>query len=422
MKITTKKIINYCITGILIASLFSELLYSYNNLFSFLFFIPDVLLVIAILASIRLESRGKEIKFRINKKDYSQIILVFYVLYTAISAIWGYGNLYNIATRFRYIVGGIAFFLIVKRYLTNENFKTITIVMVIAQIINLFFSGYQNLRMHLNPDFCNGIFGFTGYANAATGYFCLGISLIAIAYYIDKTWPKIFSFFLIIISCIICAFSEVKAFYVIFVITSVLMILFGKKTRKEKVRSISLVVGIVAALYIAWQILLIVFPYNLRAFNISGYISYDSRTNYAGRLNTISYVYKHLFKNKFIFSIFGAGLGSENFLYIYEQGKTFSECGFIGLILLYSGLIANFLLYVKSNHKGHASPELLISSVMSVGAIIAIVIWNCTFTRFTYLYFYFLAISFVRLNPPKMVNKEQAKNYGSKNISNYSSI
>lgn len=386
MKIKNSTILNSFIYVVIVISMFEELIYSYQKKASFLFYIPEVILILTLFLVI---SYGFYWKYKYN--FISSILALFYIGYAVISCLWSDASVYDEFTRFRYVFFSILFYYIVKFFLDDYTYSKIVKFMAICNFINLFLAAYQNLVLKLNPDFCNGIFGTVGYANAATGYFCLGLSVVSVAYFIDNIWNKFFCVLEIMASCLVCAFAEVKAYYILFVICVVLMILIRKNTLKEKLMVLRILLIICAILYIAWIVLSIIFPYNLRAFqSLAAYKQYDGRNDYAGRLNTLQYIYSHLFNNNFWDAFWGNGLGSECNNYIYELGKTFSDLGVIGVSLLGLFLGSIFTIYITQKEK---TSEALICSIMAIGAIVSIVIWNCTFTRFSYIFFFFLAIS-----------------------------
>ena len=143
-------------------------------------------------------------------------------------------------------------------------------------------------------------------------------------------------------------------------------------------------------------------PQNVYAlFSLAGYLRYDGRSDYAGRTNTIPYVYEHLFRKNFFKSLFGMGLGSSASDYIYELGKSFAEFGFIGLLLILFFLFSIFWFYFAPKRKTLRTQEQLFAAAYAGVALVAIVVWNCTFTRFAYLNFFFLAISSVVWNRPR---------------------
>ncbi|WP_273414700.1 hypothetical protein [Streptococcus orisratti] len=252
--------------------------------------------------------------------------------------------------------------------------------------------------MGLHPDFSNGIFG-TGYANGIQGTFCLALSLLSIIYYLSNTWSLIKSVYLFGISAIICAIAEIKIYFVIFVVCAVFIFLFQKRNLKEQIRMLVISVGIALLLYLSYKVIEAILPNNLDTFfSLSRSLSYEQRTTYAGRTNTIPFVYNNVYNGHLIPSIFGMGLGTYNKSFIYELGKTFSELGFVGLTLLYTFLILKIFTVFK---RSKLSNEKLFVATFSIVVGLSIVVWNALFVPPTYIVFFFLAISSMNINVSK---------------------
>ena len=223
------------------------------------------------------------------------------------------------------------------------------------------------------------------------------ISILAFLYYIDSTWKPIKSFSLIAMSCIICAVAEIKVYFVLFVFSVILIIVLRKNTVREKIKIIVVALMIIILLFLAYKILLMILPQNVYSLlSISGYLSYDSRTTYAGRTNTIPFIYHYLFNDDFFTSLFGTGLGSNATNFIYELGKSFSELGFIGLGLLLLFLFSVFWQYFNPKMKESRTQERLMSGIYSVVFILGMIAWNCAFTRYVYFNFFFLSLGNVK--------------------------
>ncbi|EGL86587.1 hypothetical protein HMPREF9968_0013 [Streptococcus oralis SK255] len=129
-------------------------------------------------------------------------------------------------------------------YLDDRTFSSLIDTAYVAQIFNLLLVLYQHLVLHLHPDFTNGIFGFTNYANGIQGFYCLALSILSIVYYLYGKWKAMKSLILIAISCIICALAEIKYFFVIFIFSIFLIFIFQKSKAVRKARIISTSVGI----------------------------------------------------------------------------------------------------------------------------------------------------------------------------------
>ena len=327
---------------------------------------------------------------------YYGLIAILFIIYSILSFSWSSYNYYDAFLRLRYILGGFLTFFICEKYLSDWFYVQIINLMSTVQIINLFLVSYQLIILKLHPDFCNGIFGFTQYNNAMQGIFCLAISLLAVIYFVDGRWKWKRSVLQIALSCIICALAEIKIFFVMFVIGVFLIFLLRKKNRRQKIRVTIIILGIVGLLIVAYQVLKIVMPENLRVFqSLEGALFYEDRTTYAGRTNTIPFVYHNVFENDWMFALFGTGIGTNAGQYIYELGKSFADLGFIGLGLLMAFLGCVFLsgIYQK---KEYIETEQFSTAIFSIMIVIGVIVWNCLFTRCTYLVFFFLSIRNVK--------------------------
>lgn len=384
MQIDKTKIINWLICIMIFINLCQELLYSLNTKFNFLFYTTDVFLIISIVIGFSVSGAHK-----IDKPQITWWIL--FLIYSIFTIIWSSRNSYYILFRARYFIQGIVVLYIVQKFLSENNYKRIIKLMCFVQLVNLLFSIYQNRVLGLFPDFCNGLFGYIGYGSGTVGLYSLALSILATVYYLDGKWKLYQSLFVIGTSAAFCAFAEVKVYYVLFVLSVLLILLLRLVSKEKQTRSVFIIATIVGIFYIAYLILEIVLPNNLAAlFNVNDYIKYDSRANYAGRLNTIPFILSNQFYNNKLLSIFGSGLGSSSFIYIYELGKSFSETGFLGLALLITAILVPFFQYITDKNK---TSEKLFIAVFSVDLLISIVVWNIPFVRVAVIFaFFFIGI------------------------------
>ena len=213
---------------------------------------------------------------------------------------------------------------------------------------------------------------------------------MAIVYYIDGNNNKYINLAMLGISFIVCAFAEIKIYFVVILICSLVIFIARCEDHKKRKKIIFMIFIGLLLLFIAYKILQKYMPKNLYAFfSMANYIKYDQRTDYAGRLNTLSFIYDNLFKHDFFKTLLGVGIGSSNGEYIYELGKSFSEFGMIGFILLVAFFISVFL----SGFLNNRTSGNMISSAFAIAGLISIVVWNCTFTRITYFVFFTLGLS-----------------------------
>ena len=218
------------------------------------------------------------------------------------------------------------------------------------------------------------------------------------------------SLFLISISCIICALAEIKIFFVILIFSIFLIFIFQKSKKVKKLRIISATAGISLLFLVAYKIIEMVLPDNLYTFfNVTKALSYENRTEFAGRTNTISFLWDNLFYHDYVSAIFGKGLGSYSVNYIYELGKMLADGGFISVVLLYLFLLSLFIRGTFTRDK-EMQCERLIVSIIAFVVMVSIVVWNSTFTRSTYIVFFFLGLGNVAYKSTKLIRGDLDEN------------
>ncbi|MBE6760335.1 MAG: hypothetical protein E7554_09680 [Ruminococcaceae bacterium] len=379
----------------MICCMLEEITVSFVPSLRVIYFLPELIGALYILLMAHgFFRRGARLTLRGGSEG---VLPALYAAWAVAAVAWGSFAPAEIVSRLRYIIFGAAAFYAARSYLTDRGGIRIINLMTAAQGVNLVLTVYQNFIMKLHPDFCNGIFGFVEYNNAAQGCFCVALSVLGLCCFISGTWGPARSFALIGMSCVICAVAEIKIYFVVFAVCAVAAVLLKRHSPAEK-RRIALGAAVLAVLFvIAYNIIAVVLPNNLYTFfSLEGYLRYEGRTDYAGRLNTIPFVFENLFGSDPVRALFGVGTGSAADGYIYELGKTFSELGFVGVALLLAVPVGVLVSYLRSRAGGR-TPEKLFTAVYAIAFIIAIVAWNCTFTRFAYLNFFFLGLCNVRL-------------------------
>lgn len=384
-----RKLLVIQMTGVLI----SGLLCSYNSVFSALYFITDIICLFNII----IELHMKKMKVVLCKNNVGIICSILFLLYVTLSFFWSNYDWYNAIARYRYILVAVISLHMTLKYLDDLTFSKMIDIMTGLMYVNLALCAYQKIVMGLHPDFCNGIFGFISYANAIEGMYCLVMAIFSIIYYIDGVWNAIRSGFMLLTTCVVCALAEIKLFYVMLVIAVFLILLIKAikdNSYKKAKKILGIVIAIIAVLFIAYRILAIIMPQNLRVFqSLSNALFYEERTTYAGRTNTISFISEHQFNYDSFRCLFGDGLGYSAYDYIYELGKVFSEQGYLGVFLITLMLIGTGI--QKLFRKKITSIELFIF-IYGIMMLISVVVWNVTFTRATG--FVFLVLGFQNVN------------------------
>ena len=207
-------------------------------------------------------------------------------------------------------------------------------------------------------DFLGGTFGLERGCNAIVNIFLCVVVSITIVSWLNKKSKTLNMLFYMFVSLYWGVLSELKMFFIEFIIIIILALFLVRKneTRKLHIIFVSIIGIFVAINALAW-----VFPYYSNFFNIASIISYAKNVNlgYAGfgRISAIPQITSLFFKENFDYILFGLGVGSAEFSgisflnsQIYETFKQYQyfsyfhafmyvERGIIGLIwyLLFFG-------------------------------------------------------------------------------------
>lgn len=381
MKINVRNLVNRIMLVQIGCILFLGLLNSYFPRFEILSYIPDALNILLLLL---IANRLK------HNLTIEHIWILLFAIYAIFSALWGDGNWYYVISSERRYLSAFIIYYAASEYISSEYWENGLNLCLVGQGLNVVFTAYQNLSMKLHPDFCNGIFGFTTYNNALQGIFCLIISVIAIVYFLDRKWSKIKTIYAIGTSCLICAFSEIKAYYVLLIMVFFIAILFRTNNTKTIKKVFNLIFIGIVLLLVAYKVLEMVFPENLQTFfSLSQYILYEQygARGSAGRLTTIPYIYNTVFKRNIWKTLIGSGLGGVATEYAYTIGKLFVSFGVIGLILLSIWLIYICLKYWRSLKYNSQN---LILIIMATMIVVTSFVWNALFTQVVFLIFWIM--------------------------------
>lgn len=392
MKIGIKDLANRIILLQILWILFFGLVYSYYPQIGMWAYVPDVLNLILIIFVFRKIKYGLKIEY---------MLFLFFILYALISSLWGDMDWYYIFSNARRYISAFIIYYVSSEYMTIKYWNKGINILLLVQGINVLITMYQNLVMKLHPDFCNGIFGFRNYDNAIQGIFCILISIVAMVYFLDKKWTMLKMIYAIGSSCLVCAFAEIKAYYVLLLFAFFVAFFFRCDDPKLRKKIISFVFVAVLLLFAAYKVLEVIFPANLSTFfNLSQYIMYEQYGAHggAGRLTSISYIYNNVFDGDIIKTLFGCGLGRIANDYVYTIGKLFVAFGTVGLLLFLIWLMYVCVKYCK-NIKMNS--ENLISVILALMILATLFVWNALFTQVVFLIFWFLGCHSVNQNELK---------------------
>ena len=376
-----KDIVNRTILLQILCVLFGGIAASYYPVAAGLLFLPDLLNVV-LLCCITIKI-GQCLKVE-------HFVYLLFLVIVGLSVVWGDQSWKDVFSAGRRYASAFLVYYLASEYLDRKYWEKGIWILLIAQGINVFLTAYQNLVMKLHPDFCNGIFGFTGYDNAIQGIFCLILSIIAMVYFIDAKWSAGKMLYTIGSSCVVCALAEIKAYYVMLAMTFVVAFLFRWKDQALRKRIFRFILIAVAMFAVAYKILELIFPYNLATFfDLSHYILYEQygARGGAGRLSTVSYVYNNVFRDDVLKILLGCGLGSASNEFAYTIGKMLVSFGTIGMGLF---LLWLFLLGIKHIKRINCGSEDIICLIMVIMIFVAMFVWNGVFTQMHFLIFWML--------------------------------
>ena len=386
----TTKIVNDILLIDVMICLYIELLKCYFEWTQYLNFIPDVLNIYLIVVMLKNISRNG---LRI-RKAFSTFFAISFICLITIYLIVAVSEFVNGYWRYRYILFGFIAFYMTRRYMTAYYWDRMLKVLYRSLIINTVLVVYQSFVMKTLPDFTNGIFGFIEYSNHSHGVYCLTMSIIGVEYFIKGVIREGYCISMIMLSFISCALSEIKAYYVIFLACALLIIILDAKDTKVFRRIFKIVVIGAIGLLIAYAILMSILPENMYAFtSIENWMRYENwgdsiREDYR-RTTQMKYVYKSIFNENAILSVFGIGIGYKSEIVGYELSKLYMNFGILGLGMFLLYLASELFSLMKRRKK---IPEAVISITMLASTIMVMLVWNAPLNRTSMLVFIIYAL------------------------------
>lgn len=382
-KISISGLLRWIVYIDLIVCLYVELLRSYSSIAEYVNVIPDILSFIALVLIMY------SIKPRATKRFYSisSFLLLAWISLTVVITPFHASENYK---RYRYIIIGFIILYICEHYMSLEFWNKIYRLLYYSLIIHFVMVLYQHFLIGTHVDFTNGIFGFTGLNNAASGAFCVVMTISGIVGYVKGVIDIRKTLILIGVPGIISALSEIKIYYVLVVLAAIIVILFSSSNHKELLRRIKIIIIGVALLAVAIYVLYTVMPQNMAAFiSVNKWITYEDYSTYyngigVGRTNQFSYVIQNEFKGDLFTSLFGKGLGYDATYIPYEMGRFFCNFGIIGIILLFIFLLSRVVLCFESRNK---YPEMMFCMVCLLTFVVVMFVWNASFNRMSILWF-----------------------------------
>ena len=303
-------------------------------------YVTDIINILAFIIAIGTYIKRKQ---QLNIKLTTKIVIamiIFSIIGLIINGqsillyIWGFRNIYRFF--------GFIFSCIVL--LQKEDIKKIFSILNVFLIINFILCIYQYFILHVGGDHIGGIFGTATGVNGYMNIYLVIMFSYALADYLYKN--KSFTYLIVvsIIVLFIAAISELKMFFVEFIIIAFLGVLLSNFNR----RTFLLVAVSALGLYVSVNVLYVIYPSFKDFFNADTIISYSSERGYStedelNRLTAIKTIDK-MFLDNTSKKILGIGLGSAE----TSQIKTFNSSFFdkYGLQLKYTWFSHAFMLWI----------------------------------------------------------------------------
>lgn len=416
LRIQKQRIIHFGLKNIII---FEILLVLFERLF-IQFGMPGAIIYIldlvnAALLLITVHSR--------NWKRFSGLT-ISYIMIASIStfiAIVNYaewnGNVVYTAIELRNILRFLCFFIACVSILDKESCKLIYKILLIFFFVNAAVIIYQYVTFHpegvwTRGDYLNGMFGLWVGGNTF-----VNVTLVVVVAYLISGWSeKVIStkLFLsgVLISLIVAALIELKAFFVEFFMIYAWYFVKKKKDRKELQMNVILLVCVGIVAYIGMQIMFREYPWFRKTMTPSGMFASLTGEGYTGsgdlnRFTGVFTIARDMFGGKVFSILFGIGAGNASafsikgittqFFELYKDSHynwfsgtfTFVQSGAVGLFLyLYTFL---YLLWKRKKE----SEFKLSSQILCIMALFLIFYGEALKTDAGYLVYFAIAAGFV---------------------------
>jgi len=381
-----------------------------------------IFLFVFILISKRKKYLSKPIKI------IGMLICAFYI-YAILNYIVNYQSIFYFLWGTRNLFRFYVFFFACALYLDEKNINLVRKILDVIFYINIGMIALQYFVFKISGDYLGGFFGIesgcNGYLNI---YFVISTIIYLVRYNYKKIafWKVLIRLALMLMSC---ALSELKIFYIEFVIILVLFSLITKFSIKKVVLFLLCIIGIIVGVKILTQL----YPYFSDFFSIEKILEIASsdkgytNANDFNRLNSITMTNNYFFDTT-PQKLFGFGLGNCD----YADGKDFLtsvfytkyeylhyfwisyaivylELGYIGLAFYYTiFLLIIIFLFKNLKDRNYNIMYVRISFITSV-LMILISIYNSSLrNESAYLLFFVLSVGFV---PQKSKSLVKEKNF-----------
>lgn len=309
---------------------------------------------------------------------------------------------------------GFCFFIACICVLKKEDVERLTKWFIFAAFANLLVSLFEYFVLHQSWDNNGGLFGTIVGCNGKMNLFMVLAITIAAVLYMNKklsVWLTIG----VMLCCLIAAtVSELKIFYLEFILCIVLVVLFSKPNKK----TIGFLLGGGIAVWIGVMVLGKMYP------NFEDFFSLEAMLEYAtedygtskGSLNRLSGVFVMLsdYLRLPVQKVFGLGLGNAHvgtsFYNQYEYLKyiffyssyVVTEVGITGLVTLVGFYIVNAVVSLRFFfQKKEGTVYFLIAATSSVMSVVLMIYDTSLISVTSYLMYFWLAVPYIMMKRPK---------------------
>ena len=385
----------------------------------FVYYSMDVVLVALVFIVI-----SKRRIFLDKKMTFLAVYVTFFILYTMITYIFNFQSifyyLWGARNNFRYYVAFFAFAFILTEDECEDYLKAFDMLFYINAIVTVF----QFIVLGLKQDNLGGIFGTEKGCNAySILFFCIIITK-SLIWCINHKESVLLCVSKCIIALAVSVLAEMKVFFFLFVIISIVVMLVTSFSWRKLVLSVAGVVILVLALILFSKL----FPDWVGTFTVEAMYeiaSSDSGYTSSGdlnRLNAIPRISTEISDNP-LERIFGYGLGNcetsaatflntdfykqhSNLHYTwFHDAFLFLETGIIGVIFCMGFFVVTFVQSLL--FKKHRESNIMFCQLAMVVSIIAffMVIYNSSLrSEAGYMVYFILALPLISRQKGRFIN------------------
>lgn len=371
-------------------------------------YVTDVITILLFLCVIKTYKKyAKYARF-----EYGVLILLIYFGYCILSSLFNSVSLFLFIWAFRNTFRFFAFFVGCFVCLDQEDEDKIWGYLLILQLVNIVLTFYQFAVKGYQNDFLGGIFGYGQGVNGGTNLFFCILLIIAINRYINKNSTIYELVFVIISTLLLAVLSEIKLFYIEFVIIVLVSLIVSRPSKSTVCIGICILVifyfgaGFLENYYPDFYYM-IISPDKMYEYSVTAY----GNNQIIGRMTGIDQINQEFFSDKVPLKLFGLGFGNcessssiavfnsefsklyGNWNYkFFSYSMIYLETGYIGLIL-YLLFFLSCAYHVIRNNKIVRNKE-NIAIVICTVAISMIATWYNYSMKIEYSYFVYAVLAF----------------------------